>query len=32
MSFNNALRLALREDPDAILVGEMRDLRPSAWR
>jgi len=26
MSFNNALRSALREDPDAILVGEMRDL------
>lgn len=25
-SFNNALRSALREDPDAILVGEMRDL------
>jgi len=26
MSFSNALRAALREDPDAILVGEMRDL------
>jgi twitching motility protein PilT len=26
LSFNNALRAALREDPDAILVGEMRDL------
>ena len=26
MSFNNALRSALREDPDAILIGEMRDL------
>lgn len=25
-SFNNALRSALREDPDMILVGEMRDL------
>ena len=25
-SFRNALRSALREDPDAILVGEMRDL------
>jgi twitching motility protein PilT len=25
-SFGNALRAALREDPDAILVGEMRDL------
>lgn len=25
-SFNNALRSALREDPDCILVGEMRDL------
>ncbi|MFP5349490.1 MAG: type IV pilus twitching motility protein PilT [Gammaproteobacteria bacterium] len=24
--FNNALRAALREDPDVILVGEMRDL------
>lgn len=26
MSFGNALRAALREDPDVILVGEMRDL------
>jgi twitching motility protein PilT len=26
MSFSNALRSALREDPDCILVGEMRDL------
>jgi len=26
MSFSNALRAALREDPDYILVGEMRDL------
>ena len=26
MSFSNALRSALREDPDAILIGEMRDL------
>ncbi len=26
LSFSNALRSALREDPDAILVGEMRDL------
>lgn len=26
MSFENALRSALREDPDVILVGEMRDL------
>ncbi|PRC94424.1 type IV pilus twitching motility protein PilT [Solimicrobium silvestre] len=26
MSFNNALRSALREDPDVILVGELRDL------
>lgn len=25
-SFNNALRAALREDPDIILVGELRDL------
>jgi len=25
-SFNDALRAALREDPDVILVGEMRDL------
>lgn len=25
-SFNNALKSALREDPDVILVGEMRDL------
>ena len=28
----NALRAALREDPDYILVGEMRDLKPSGWR
>ncbi|MDR1275338.1 MAG: type IV pilus twitching motility protein PilT [Candidatus Accumulibacter sp.] len=26
LSFGNALKSALREDPDAILVGEMRDL------
>jgi twitching motility protein PilT len=26
LGFNNALRSALREDPDVILVGEMRDL------
>lgn len=26
MAFSNALRAALREDPDVILVGEMRDL------
>src|SRR3990167_3955842 len=26
LGFNNALRSALREDPDTILVGEMRDL------
>ena len=26
LSFSNALRSALREDPDVILVGEMRDL------
>ena len=26
LSFTNALRAALREDPDVILVGEMRDL------
>ncbi|GIZ52942.1 type IV pilus twitching motility protein PilT [Noviherbaspirillum aridicola] len=26
LSFQNALRSALREDPDAILVGELRDL------
>ncbi|HWT28469.1 MAG TPA: type IV pilus twitching motility protein PilT [Methylophilaceae bacterium] len=26
LSFSNALRAALREDPDVILVGEMRDL------
>ena len=28
-SFKNALRAALREDPDIVLVGEMRDLEPS---
>ncbi|MFM7705882.1 MAG: type IV pilus twitching motility protein PilT, partial [Rubrivivax sp.] len=26
LSFTNALRAALREDPDAVLVGELRDL------
>ena len=26
LSFSNALRAALREDPDIILIGEMRDL------
>lgn len=26
LSFSNALRAALREDPDVILIGEMRDL------
>lgn len=26
LSYNNALRAALREDPDVILIGEMRDL------
>ena len=26
LSYANALRVALREDPDIILVGEMRDL------
>jgi len=29
-SFGNALRSALREDPDVILVGEMRDLETTA--
>ena len=29
-TFNNALRAALREDPDVILVGEMRDLETIA--
>ena len=29
-SFKNALRAALREDPDIILVGEMRDLETTA--
>jgi len=30
LSFGNALRSALREDPDVILVGEMRDLETIA--
>jgi twitching motility protein PilT len=30
MTFANALRAALREDPDVILVGEMRDLETIA--
>ena len=30
LSFANALRSALREDPDVILVGEMRDLETMA--
>ncbi|HJM47309.1 MAG TPA: type IV pilus twitching motility protein PilT [Candidatus Marinimicrobia bacterium] len=29
-SFSNALRAALREDPDVILVGEMRDLETTS--
>jgi twitching motility protein PilT len=29
-SFSNALRAALREDPDIVLVGEMRDLETIA--
>lgn len=29
-SFNNALRASLREDPDVILIGEMRDLETIA--
>ena len=29
-SFDNALRAALREDPDVVLVGEMRDLETIA--
>src|SRR5207302_9547997 len=29
-SFANALRAALREDPDVILIGEMRDLETIA--
>src|SRR5437867_2094515 len=29
-SFKSALRAALREDPDIVLVGEMRDLEPIA--
>ena len=28
LSFGDALRAALRQDPDVILVGEMRDLEP----
>jgi twitching motility protein PilT len=30
LSFSNALRSALREDPDVVLVGEMRDLETIA--
>lgn len=30
MSFANALRSALREDPDVIMVGEMRDLETTS--
>ena len=30
MGFKNALRAALREDPDVVLVGEMRDLETVA--
>ena len=32
LGFNEALRSALREDPDVILVGEMRDLRQLDFR
>jgi len=31
-SFASALRGALREDPDVILIGEMATWRPSSWR
>ena len=31
-SFADGLRAALREDADIVLVGEMRDLKPSPWR
>ena len=33
-SFKRALRAALREDPDIVLVGELRDLEtaPSPWK
>ena len=30
LSFANALRAALRQDPDVILIGEMRDLETTA--
>ena len=30
-SFSQALKHVLRQDPDIILVGEMRDLRRSRW-
>ncbi len=30
MSFKNALRAALREDPDIVLLGELRDLETTA--
>lgn len=30
LSFNNALRASLREDPDILLVGEMRDMETIA--
>src|SRR5882724_4385194 len=30
-SFSAALRSALREDPDVVLIGEMRDLETIAW-
>jgi len=32
LSFSNALRAALREDPDVILVGSCANWRRSAWR
>jgi len=31
-SFANSLRAALREDPDVVLIGEMRDLETSNRR
>jgi type IV pilus assembly protein PilB len=31
LSFGNALRSAMRQDPDIILVGEIRDTETADW-
>ena len=32
LDFANGIRAMMRQDPDVILVGEIRDRRPPRWR